>query len=70
MRELQKVDSPVEARVRVKIGTELHAHPLEKFHERAGRIMGAAVERHMLEKMSKTALVLRLVERARQDEKA
>ena len=62
MRQLQLVDRAIEAGVGVDISSEAHPHPLEELHKRAWWVMRAAVERHVLEKMRETSLVVLLVQ--------
>src|SRR5438067_1734649 len=62
MCQLQLVDRAIEAGVGVDISSESHPHPLKELHERAWRVMRAAVERHVLEKMRETSLVVLLVQ--------
>ncbi|MEY2499240.1 MAG: hypothetical protein QOD12_2796, partial [Verrucomicrobiota bacterium] len=64
VREVEAIDGPVKARVSIAVGAEAHADALEEFHDGAGRIMCASVERHVLEKMSESALILFFVERS------
>jgi hypothetical protein len=68
--QFQDVNSALEAGIRVRVATEVHAHPLEKFDQRAGRVVRAAVERHVLEKMRQAPLIILLVQRSGEHQQA
>jgi hypothetical protein len=68
--QLQAIDGALEAGVRVDVRAETHSHSLEKLDQFSRRIMLAAVEGHVLEKMRETALVFLLVQRAGENEEA
>ena len=66
--QIQHVNGAVEGCVGVGIAAEVHAHALEKLDEGAGRVVGAAVERHVFEEVGEAALGVGLVERAGGDD--
>ena len=69
--QLDLVDGAVEGSVRVGVAAETHAQALKVLHQGAGaRVVRASVEGHVLEEMSQTALILRLLEGSGQDLKA
>ena len=63
-RQEQVVDRLVEAGVRVGVGAKAHADGLEVFHQGSGRVVGGAVEQHVLEIVGHAPLVVRLVQRS------
>ena len=67
-RDLQLVDRLVEARVRVDVRAEAHAERLHEVDDVEPREVERAVERHVLDEVRETALVLFLEHRARVDD--
>jgi hypothetical protein len=68
--QLQHILGAVETGGGIGVAAETHAHALEKLDERAGRVVLAAVEGHVLEEVRDAALILLLMERTRLDEQA
>ena len=64
-RQVEHVDSLVEARVGVHVRAEPGAQPLEVADEVSGLEVGAAVERHVLDEVREPLLVVRFLERSR-----
>lgn len=68
--QVEHVDGAVEAGVGVGIAAEVHAQALEKLDEGAGRVVGAAIEGHVLQEVGEAALALGLVECTGGDDEA
>ena len=69
-RQLQHVDRFLEAGIRVHVGTQARSGPLEVRHQLARLEVGAAVERHVLQEVRQSLLIVGFVKRARLDRQA
>ena len=61
--QFEKINGAIETGVGVGVAAKAHSHALEKFHQRPGRVMRAAVEGHVLEEVGEAALILLFFER-------